>query len=100
MMSLSAHVDFDSTTLASAIYDHRQNQLQVDFRDGSRYSYSAVAPAVFRDLVASPSKGKFFNRYIRGRFPFCQTGRRKLSGIGLKPTPQCTRELPARVSKR
>ena len=62
--------DFDSTTLASATYDHRQNQLEVDFRDGSRYTYSTVAATVFQDLVDSPSKGKFFNQYIRGRFPF------------------------------
>lgn len=72
MTPLSYHMDFDSTTLASATYNHRQYQLQVDFRDGSRYTYSAVAPEVFRDLVISLSKGKFFNRYIRGRFPYAR----------------------------
>jgi len=69
MMPTSYRVNFDSTTLASATYNHRQNELKVDFRDGSRYIYSTVAPAVFWDLVTSPSKGKFFNQYIRGRFP-------------------------------
>ena len=72
MMPISCRVDFDSTTLASATYYHRQNLLQVDFRDGARYTYSAVAPAVFRELVISPSKGKFFNQYIRGRFPYAR----------------------------
>lgn len=72
MMPIAYRVDFDSATLASATYNHRQYQLQVDFRDGSRYTYSAVAPAVFRDLVISLSKGKFFNRYIRGRFPYAK----------------------------
>ena len=71
-MPISDRVDFDSTTLASATYDHQQNQLQVDFRDGSRYTYSAVTPAVFQDLVTSPSKGKFFNRQIRGRFSYAR----------------------------
>jgi len=72
MMPRCDRVDFDSTTLASAIYDHRRNQLQVDFRDGSRYTYSTVAADVFQDLVGSPSKGKFFNRHIRGRFPYAK----------------------------
>jgi hypothetical protein len=72
MMPISCRVDFDSTTLASATYYHRQNLLPVDFRDGARYTYSAVAPAVFRDLVISPSKGKFFHQYIRGRFPYAR----------------------------
>ena len=69
-MSISDREDFESTTLASATYDRQQNQLQVDFRDGSRYTYSAVTPTVFQDLVSSPSKGKFFNRHIRGRFSY------------------------------
>ena len=72
MMPASDRVNFESTTLASAAYDHRQNQLQVDFCDGCRYIYFAVAPTVFRDLVCSPSKGRFFNRYIRGRFPYAK----------------------------
>jgi len=72
MMPRFDRVDFDSTTLAGATYDHRQNQLQVDFRDGSRYTYSTVAATVFRDLVGSPSKGKFFNRHIRERFPYAR----------------------------
>ena len=71
-MPLSDRMDFDSTTLASATYDHRQNQLQVEFRDGSRYTYSAVAPETFRDLVRAPSKGNFFNQYIRNHFSYAK----------------------------
>lgn len=72
MMPQVDRLEFDSTTLASATYDHRQNQLQLDFRNGSRYLYSAVTPMVFRDLLSARSKGKFFNRYIRGRFPYAK----------------------------
>jgi hypothetical protein len=72
MMPISYRVDFDSTTLAQRHLLPRAESLQVDFRDGARYTYSAVAPAVFRDLVISPSKGKFFNQYIRGRFPYAR----------------------------
>jgi hypothetical protein len=58
----------ESTTLATAGYDEHRCALQLDFRDGARYQYSAVPPHLFHDLLAAPSKGSFFNRHIRGRF--------------------------------
>jgi hypothetical protein len=69
---MSVRVSFDSTTLASACYDHRRLQLQVKFRDGTRYTYAAVTPALFRDLIGASSKGKFFNQYIRDRFSYAR----------------------------
>ncbi len=66
-------VNFDSTILAAATYDNRHGHLQLDFRDGSRYVYRGVAPDLFRELLCAPSKGSFFNRYIRGRFPYAKT---------------------------
>ena len=69
---MSARVKFDSTTLASASYDYLQSRLQLDFGDGACYTYSAVAPALFNDLISAPSKGKFFNQHIRGRFPYAR----------------------------
>ena len=61
-------VVFDSTTLANASYDEAQHRLQLQFRDGSRYLYHGVSPALFADLVKVPSQGAFFNRHIRGYF--------------------------------
>jgi hypothetical protein len=61
-------VRLESTTLATAGYDEHRCELQLDFRDGARYQYSAVPPHLFHDLLAAPSKGSFFNRHIRGRF--------------------------------
>lgn len=65
-----ARVSLDSTTLAAVAYDHHRGELQLDFRDGARYAYSGIAPELFRDLLCATSKGYFFNRYIRGRFPY------------------------------
>ena len=62
--------DFDSTTLARASYDSSHQELHLDFRDGSRYRYSAVSPDLFRRLIAATSKGRFFNEQVRGRLPF------------------------------
>jgi hypothetical protein len=65
-------VNLDSTTLAAVAYDDRCGELKLDFRDGARYTYSGVAPELFRDLLCATSKGSFFNRYIRGRFPYAK----------------------------
>lgn len=68
-MPISGRVHLDSTTLAAADYDDRSRNLQLDFRDGTRYVYSGVAPGLYGDLLCAASKGVFFNRYIRDRFP-------------------------------
>ena len=66
----SGRVSLDSTTLTAVAYDDRRGELQLDFFDAARYVYSGVAPELFRDLLNASSKGSFFNRYIRGRFPY------------------------------
>ena len=62
-----SRVRLESTMLATAGYDEHRCELQLDFRDGARYQYSAVPPHLFHDLLAAPSKESFFNRHIRGR---------------------------------
>ena len=65
-------VNLDSTTLAAAEYDDRQGHLQLDFRDGSHYTHFGVAPELYHNLLRAASQGLFFNRYIRGRFPYAK----------------------------
>jgi hypothetical protein len=69
MTTKTGRVHLDSTTLAAAAYDDCRETLQLDFRDGTRYVYSGVAPGLYRDLLGAVSKGFFFNRYIRDQFP-------------------------------
>ena len=66
----SAWVDFESTTLARAAYSDQLALLRLQFRSGAYYVYSAVPPQVFQDLLDSPSKGTYFNRYIRNLYAF------------------------------
>lgn len=70
-MTLSTRdpVPLASTTLAAAAYDSTGAKLRLDFRDGTRYLYSGVGLGLYRGLLRATSKGLFFNRYIRGRFP-------------------------------
>lgn len=66
---MSAHTLL-STTLAAVAFDPSRHCLQVQFRDGSCYKYTAVPSAVFQALLTAESKGGFFNRVLRGKFPF------------------------------
>ena len=59
----------DSTTLASAGYDTAAGLLELEFRSGAIYRYLSVPASLYRDLLAADSKGRFFNRSIRYRFP-------------------------------
>ena len=64
----SDRVNLNSSTLAAAAYDHTRARLELDFCDGARYSYSGVAPEIFRGLLCADSKGRYFNQHIRGHF--------------------------------
>ena len=60
----------ESTTLATVAYDAQGQLLWLEFRSRAVYCYFGVPPAVHQDLMAAPSKGTYFNRNIRGRFPY------------------------------
>ena len=60
----------ESTTLATVAYDKARELLQLEFRSRAIYQYFGVAAAVHEDLLGAPSKGSYFNRFIRGRFPY------------------------------
>jgi hypothetical protein len=68
-----------STTLATVGYDETRKVLQLEFRSRAIYQYWGVPRTVHEALLGAPSKGHYFNRAIRGRFPF---GR-----ISSSPTP-------------
>jgi hypothetical protein len=60
----------ESTTLATVAYDEARELLQLEFCSRAVYLYSGVPPAVHQALLDSPSKGGYFNRIIRGRYPY------------------------------
>lgn len=59
-----------STTLAKAAYDEQALILWLEFRSRALYCYFGVPATVYRDLLGATSKGSYFNRNIRGRFPY------------------------------
>lgn len=62
----------ESTTLLSLAYDEARELLQLEFCGGSVYWYFCIPPEVHEALLKSPSKGSYFNKAIRGRFPSAQ----------------------------
>lgn len=64
-------VNVESSTLLTVAYDETYRLLQLEFCSRTVYLYFGVSPAVHQALLDAPSKGKYFNRAIRGRFPYC-----------------------------
>lgn len=58
-----------SATLLAVAYDGRRDLLQLHFQDGTIYHYFGVPAQTHQELLAADSKGAYFNRRIRGRFP-------------------------------
>lgn len=60
----------ESTTLASVSYDATAQRLWLQFRSCAVYCYFGVSPVLYQALLTASSKGRYFNRNIRGRFPY------------------------------
>lgn len=58
----------ESTTLLTVSYDEAQALLQLEFCSRAVYQYFSVPVEVHQSLLAAPSKGRYFNQAIRGRF--------------------------------
>ena len=60
-----------STSIRAIGYDGRKRLLLVQFRDsGDTYAYFGVASGVFTELKRAPSKGRFVNAVIKGRYRY------------------------------
>ena len=63
-------VALESSTIASVGYDLAQKLLQLEFCSRTIYHYFGVPAAVHTALLEAPSKGRYFNQTIRGRFRY------------------------------
>jgi KTSC domain len=74
----------ESTTLRALAYDGGRGSLQLEFCTRAIYHYYGVPVAVYEALLCAPSKGSYFNRVIRGRFPYalCASAKTGLAGKG------------------
>ena len=81
----------ESTTLATVGYDENLKLLQLEFCSRAIYLYFGVPATVQEALLDAPSKGRYFNGTIRGRYPY------RLILIS-SPAPQGT-EVAARCDR-
>lgn len=61
-------IPVDSSNLASVGYENRT--LYIAFHSGGLYSYAGVPERIYQELLAAPSKGKYFHAYIKGVYPY------------------------------
>jgi hypothetical protein len=59
-----------SSLITSVSYDAASKKLTVaTTQNGATYAFTGVPQSVVTELTNAPSKGRFFNQNIRGRFP-------------------------------
>ena len=56
----------NSSELRSLGYDLKSRTMEAEFTDGPVYRYFNVPPEKYRQLMAAPSLGAYFNKNIRG----------------------------------
>ncbi len=59
----------ESSFIENFRYDPSTFQLTVTMKNGAQYLHFYVYPMTMDQLMASPSKGKFYNEVIKGKSP-------------------------------
>lgn len=62
----------DSSTIARFRYANERKTLEVEFKNGGRYSYFDVPEIVFERMRAASSKGQFLAREVKGRYRYAR----------------------------
>lgn len=57
-----------SSNIRAIGYDEATNTLEIEFKTGSVYQYQPVPNSFVDRFTAAPSKGRFFDLYIREKF--------------------------------
>lgn len=66
--SHTAFAALQSGVLASASYDLDGQELMLRFQNGSTYVYVEVPEDIFSGLVNAEAPGRYFLKFIRGKF--------------------------------
>lgn len=59
----------ESTNLASIGYDARRQILAIEFKSGIVFHYGSVPSWTVGTLLEAPSRGAFYAKEIRGKYP-------------------------------
>jgi hypothetical protein len=61
-----------SAVIAEYSYDAPSETLTIRYHSGKVYNYLKVPEKVFKEMKATMVKGIWFNRNIKGRYPFVE----------------------------
>jgi hypothetical protein len=59
-----------SSNLAAAGYDLETKVLDIEFNNGTRYSYDEVPAETATGIFTASSPGQYFRNFIKGRYRF------------------------------
>jgi len=63
-------IQVESSTIKAIDYMSRLYLLTIEFKNGSVYHYHSVESNVYKGLLKAESKGKYFHKYIRGKYDY------------------------------
>lgn len=61
-----------SAVIAGYDYDVVSETLTIRYHSGKVYNYLGVTEKVFKEMRSTMGKGIWFNRYIKGKYPFIE----------------------------
>ena len=59
-----------SSAIQGVEFDELTHRLQITFTSGKTYTYYGVPRSVYERFLQAPSKGIFFNDYIKDQYSF------------------------------
>ena len=63
---ISERLSVESSAIRSIGF--KNGVLEIEFNSGSIYQYFDIPDAIYSDFMSAESKGRFFHKYIRGRY--------------------------------
>ncbi len=63
-----------STSIRSVGYDPDTEILEIEFQSGGVYQYIGVPRMVYEGLLVAPSHGRYFQEFVRERYPYEKVG--------------------------
>lgn len=62
--------EVSSSNVAAIAYDPDASELYVRFHSGAEYVYLAVPASVYDGFMEAPSKGRYLNDAIKGKYEY------------------------------
>lgn len=66
---METFTNFKSSNVAAVAYEPKTRELQIEFKNGSRYAYEGVTPKRWHDLQHAKSIGGFVHSKIVAQHP-------------------------------